>query len=271
MARWSQNWHPLPEHWNPSPPPITDQPSSSQATNVVIALPPAVQDRTGLQALNNYPSVILHEEWSDECQYCGGGLHRYLVKGSDGYGNILYEAIEQSDLMSRKCCGHRRSLSMVFFDAKGEEVFRLDHPKACGLHHVCCCFCGPCVPNCWHKVDVKTPSGNFLGSAKEHWSCCGGTEFCVRDPFDRKLFYVVYPRAGSCQGGCYPDIIFEIHSADRQYIVGNVILKNSCYTSCCTTLNTYELTFPPNVTAETKATLIGATFLIDYTLLGHQS
>ena len=52
-----------------------DQPRSSFASNVVVALPPAVQDRTGLQALNNCPSIILHEERADECQGCGGQLY----------------------------------------------------------------------------------------------------------------------------------------------------------------------------------------------------
>ncbi len=40
--------------------------------------------------------------------------------------------------------------------------------------------------------------------------------------------------------------------------------QESCLRECCTNFNTFTVSFPQDLDTDMKATLIGATFLVDY-------
>ncbi|KAJ9599499.1 hypothetical protein L9F63_010031 [Diploptera punctata] len=85
--------------------------------------------------------------------------NKYTVKNS--VGQKVYYAVEDSDCLTRNCCGPIRPFDMKILDNFKNEIIHLNRPLRCDS----CWF--PC---CLQTMEVTAPPGTVIGSIEQQWS-----------------------------------------------------------------------------------------------------
>ena len=149
-----------------------------------------------------------------------GGLHRLrdkeqiqsiqlagpaglLCQGdSEGVRSPLYltQLKEDTDCLTRQCCGPMRPFDMNITDMQGQEVLHLNRPLRC---QGCCCPC------CLQELEVSSPPGTTIGKIEQQWSIIY-PKFLVKDQMGEPVLKIEGP---FCTCSCFcNDVEFKILS-----------------------------------------------------------
>jgi len=176
--------------------------------------------------------------------------NKYKVKNS--MGQDIYKAKEKSDFCTRQCCGPIRCFQLEITDNTDREVIHLDRPLNCST----CCF--PC---CLQEMTVTSPiSGETLGKIKQRWHPCLPI-FEIQDADGNTVLEMEGP---FCAMSCCNDVNFPIKTTGGQE-VGKITKQwTGMVKEAFTDADNFGVSFPMDLDVKTKATLLGAVFLIDF-------
>lgn len=215
---------------------------------------------TGFQRQNRYriaskPEDFPEGEWADK-----------LFKNAPQVLN----AREESECIERVFCGSKREFTMHMHagpDSSFPELYKYERPFRCTLN--CCC-----VQLNDPEIETMTLENNKIGTVVQDYRfidwCCGKTFWHVKDSND-EIKYVVENDVCNCDNCCAPSLCcpvrtFRILDPTETTQVGTLQNVHSGCTGRGLVQGTdnYKLDFPENCTAEHKALLLSATFLLEY-------
>ncbi|CAG5127220.1 unnamed protein product [Candidula unifasciata] len=183
--------------------------------------------------------------------------NKYEIKNT--MNQRVYVAVEDTCCCTRNCCGSARPFDMKIMDNHKKEVMHLSRPLRCST----CCF--PC---CLQKLIVEAPKGSVIGYVRQAWSCFH-PRYKINDASDHTLLRVKGP---CCRCNMCGDIEFEITSADGETHVGEITKQwSGLGKEIFTDADNFGVTFPLDLDTKTKATVLGAVFLIDFMYFEHDS
>ncbi|KAB0799175.1 hypothetical protein PPYR_07055 [Photinus pyralis] len=177
--------------------------------------------------------------------------NKYAIKNS--LGQKVYYALEDSDCLTRNCCGPIRPFEMNILDTYRNEVMHFHRPLAC----TSCWF--PC---CLQEMEVSSPPGTIIGTVEQKWSILFPS-FVIKNANGDVVLRIDGPFCtASC---CCQDVVFNVYSADGQTKVGKIYKQwSGLIKEGFTDADNFGVTFPIDFDVRIKATLIGALFLIDF-------
>jgi uncharacterized protein YxjI len=175
--------------------------------------------------------------------------NKYTVKNS--LGQKVYYAVEDSDCLTRNCCGPIRPFDMNILDNYKNEVIHLHRPLACDS----CCF--PC---CLQSIEVSAPPGTVVGTVEQEWSIfC--PSYAIKNPSGETVLRIEGP---FCTFSICGDVEFKIMSADGNTQVGRISKQwSGLIREMFTDTDYFGITFPMDLDVRMKAVMLGACFLID--------
>lgn len=175
--------------------------------------------------------------------------NQYSVKNT--MGQSVFHAAEKTNCCNRQCCGSGRAFDMKIVDKDKKEVMWLSRPLRCT-----CCWCCCCQQN----MEVQAPKGHTIGFVKQICAWCK-PKFEVCDASGEPQLTIHSP---VCQCRCCKDVIFRIKTVDGTE-VGQIRKQwGGMGKETFTDADTFGVTFPQDLDVLTKATLLGATFLVDF-------
>jgi len=256
--------------------------------------------RPGLQQLLGLQSVMILED--RDCKErtlgdsipcgpwglcCGPPKKKYFVTDGENAEIKLFDLQEESTCCRRRFCPRSRSFSVSIQDhSNGQESFRLTRNVDCG--GCCCTECYPMgcyghyAKSCTNafKMKVEGADGSPIGFIEQQTSCCA-LEFHILNQ-DHQVQYKFQTTAhnGCCEnpcclfpcnfippcfrwcGGC-KDVIAKLESPTGQE-VGSINWRNpGCVDGCLCLKHKFAVNFPADADANMRATLIGATLLLE--------
>ncbi|BFZ00262.1 hypothetical protein BsWGS_03302 [Bradybaena similaris] len=183
--------------------------------------------------------------------------NKYEVKNT--MNQRVYIAVEDTCCCTRNCCGASRPFDMKIMDNHKREVMHLSRPLRCSS-----CF----FPCCLQKLTVEAPKGSVIGYVRQAWSCCH-PKYKINSASDQTLLRVKGP---CCRCNMCGDIEFQITSADEETHVGEITKQwSGIGKEIFTDADNFGVTFPLDLDTKTKATVLGAVFLIDFMYFEHDS
>jgi len=176
--------------------------------------------------------------------------NKYKIKNT--LGQNIYKAKEDTDCCTRNCCGPARPFDMTIKDNEDREVIHLQRPLRCQT----CCF--PC---CLQEMEVSSPPGSVIGTIEQEWSLCK-PQFAIKDQGGNIVLKIMGP---FCTASLCGDIEFKVTLPDEVSEVGRISKQwSGLLKEAFTDTDNFGINFPMDLDVRTKATLIGAAFLIDY-------
>jgi len=166
---------------------------------------------------------------------------------------IIFSAREESECMERCFCGPLRNFQMpVLEPISGQEVFKIVRPLSC---QGCCCPC------CMQAMQIYSPDNQLWGTIEEEWSIWD-KHWVIKDPAGQPALKVNGP---CCHCVCFAEVLFPVTGSDGESPVGNITKQwtEGCR-EMCTNMSTFSVAFPEDLDVGMKASLIGATLLIDF-------
>lgn len=205
----------------------------------------------GLQYLAQLDQVLVHQEVELLEAFTGfETANRYTVKNS--LGQPVFYAVEDTGCCNRNCCGPSRPFDMRLMDHSQREVIHLSRPLRCQS----CWF--PC---CLQELDVEGPGGHVLGSVRQRWSLLRPS-FSVHDASGKRVLDIVGP---VCTCSMCGDVEFELVSVANDQRVGCISKQwSGLAKEAFTDADNFGVSFPIDLDPNLKATVLGATFLIDF-------
>ncbi|XP_076435716.1 phospholipid scramblase 1-like isoform X1 [Babylonia areolata] len=168
-------------------------------------------------------------------------------------GQRVFMAVEDTCCCTRCCCGSARPFDIKVMDNHKKEVMHLERPLRC---ECCLCFC------CLQKMEVQAPKGHIIGYVRQAWNCCCIPKYKIQNADDETVLRMRGPcfRCNICG-----DIEFEVTSPDESTHVGQVSKQwSGLAKEVFTDADNFGVTFPLDMDVKTKATILGAVFLIDF-------
>ncbi|XP_077863565.1 phospholipid scramblase 1-like [Saccoglossus kowalevskii] len=186
-------------------------------------------------------------------------INRYILKNQEG--EQLYYAEEESGACMRMCCGNNRSFIIHISDNSGNEVMRVSREFKCFAG---CCWCAD-VDCCAFEVCVEAPVGTPVGyvrQAKSFWK----PHYQILDVFKDHILTTWGPCCGFQAICCRGDIDFKVYERSNKSATIGKISKQwaGVVRDFFTDADNFGVFFPRDMDINMKATLIGATFLIDF-------
>eukprot|EP00092_Neocalanus_flemingeri_P021971 GFUD01023828.1.p1 GENE.GFUD01023828.1~~GFUD01023828.1.p1 ORF type:complete len:332 (-),score=107.04 GFUD01023828.1:184-1179(-) len=176
--------------------------------------------------------------------------NKYKVLNS--LGQEVFTAKEDTDCCSRQCCGPTRPFEMNIMDNQGQDVMLLVRPLRCQA----CCF--PC---CLQELEVHSPPGTVIGYVEQEWSIFY-PKFVIKDEEGEPVMKIEGP---FCVCECSSDVNFVITSEADGNEVGKISKQwSGLGKEIFTDADNFGINFPIDLDVKVKATLLGATFLIDF-------
>jgi len=215
--------------------------------------------------LHNLAEVTIVEVHNRQKMCCPQGEKEYRVV--DHAGNRLLTAKEDLDCCCRQCrCLFRRDFDIRIEDPKGDRLFEMTHAFLCCSYFTCCCAC------CRHRINVIQKDGKDVGAIRSDCTTCCSCfpSFSVYDAKGDKQYAVkkeldcCASMCGGCSCCCCKAVIptgLGIHGKNGK---GKGEIEHM--TSMGRKEDTYRLIFPKEASEQDRLLLIGATFLVDYTL-----
>ncbi|NP_001410589.1 phospholipid scramblase 1-like isoform X1 [Rattus norvegicus] len=205
----------------------------------------------GLEYLLQIDHILIHQQFEFVEAILGfETANQYKIK--DKLGQKVYYAIEDSNFLTRNCCGDNRPFSMRIIDNSGHEVITLQRPLRCDS-----CFC-PC---CLQKMEVQAPPGVPIGYIIQTWHPCR-PKFTVQNEEKQDVLKIIGPIITCSFGG---NVDFEIKSLDEAFVVGRISKHWSGFLKeILTDVDSFGIQFPLDLDVKIKAVMLGACFLIDF-------
>jgi len=235
---------------------------------VIVSGPaPQVMDLSagGLDVLAMFPALLITQRkrnWCFQC-CCWDQESHYKISPIGHPNDVLMYATESSSCLCRVCCGPYRELDMKLTAGNrpgGSLIARWYRPLRCRAGSCCC----------QQEMTAFDHRGSTLGRAMIPFicCCCEGHKLHVRmdgkSASGRDEFFLQGP---CCTCGLWPK--FAISS--NQHIDGEIQKTwGGLHRECCTQADVFQIHFPRDATPAEKASLLGATFLIDYNYYENQ-
>lgn len=211
----------------------------------------------GLEYLTQLDQILAHQIVSLMEAFTGWETtNKYAIKNS--MGQQCYYAFEESGACMRQCCKANREFNMHIVNNHNQEVMKIYRPFKCCSG---CCWCAGCCDHCAQELVVESPPGTMIGRVKQlgtGWKL----KFSVEDAHGNTQLIVNGP---CCTCACCSDVEFPVMSNNEQQQVGMVSKQWTGFVKeAFTKADNFGITFPMDLDVKTKATLIGAMFLIDF-------
>ncbi|XP_076453825.1 phospholipid scramblase 1-like [Babylonia areolata] len=182
--------------------------------------------------------------------------NKYQVLNS--LGQRVFMAVEDTCCCTRCCCGSSRPFDIKLMDNTKKEIVHLERPLRCEFCLFCCCL---------QKLEVQAPPGNLIGYVKQAWDCCSRPRYKIQDAGGETVLRISGP---CCRCNICGDIEFEVTSEDGETHVGTISKQwSGLAKEIFTDADNFGVTFPLNMDVKTKATVLGAVFLIDFMYFEH--
>ncbi|KAL1492986.1 hypothetical protein ABEB36_011136 [Hypothenemus hampei] len=208
----------------------------------------------GLEYLTTIDQLLVHQKVEVLEALTGFETkNKFTIKNS--LGQKVYYAVEDSDCLTRNCCGPLRPFDMKILDNYRNEVIHLNRLLACDS----CCF--PC---CLQKMEVSSPPGVLVGTVEQQWSLCCPS-FAIKNTSGDTVLKIEGPL---CTMSICGDVEFEILSGDGNVRVGRISKQwSGLIREAFTDTDFFGITFPMDLDVRMKAVMLGACFLIARKLL----
>ncbi|XP_055485470.1 phospholipid scramblase 1-like [Psammomys obesus] len=205
----------------------------------------------GLEYLIHIDHVLVQQQFEIVEALLGfETANKYNIKNK--FGENIYYAVEQSNFLTRFCCGDYRYFSMSIVDNSGREVISLERPLRCDS-----CF----FPCCLQKIEVQAPPGVPIGYVIQTWHPCK-PKFIVQNKKKQAVLKIIGPCMPSSCGG---NVDFEIKSLDESIAVGRISKHwSGVLKEFLTDVDNFGVQFPSDLDVRIKAVTLGACFLIDF-------
>lgn len=176
--------------------------------------------------------------------------NKYKILNS--LGQDVFYAKEDTDCCTRQCCGPGRPFEMNILNNQMQEVMHLVRPLRCQA----CCF--PC---CLQELEVHSPPGTVIGTVEQEWSIFY-PKFVIKDESGEPILRITGPFCG-CE--CCSDVDFILTSVATDQEIGKISKQwSGLGKEVFTDADNFGINFPLDLDVKVKATLLGATFLIDF-------
>lgn len=204
----------------------------------------------GLEYLTMIDQLLVHQKVEILEALVGfESKNKFTIKNS--IGQKMYYAVEDSDCLTRNCCGPIRPFDMKILDNYQNQVMHLSRPLACDS----CCF--PC---CLQSMEVSSPPGQLVGRVQQEWSLFIPS-FTIRNAADEVVLRIEGPL---CTMSICGDVEFKVMSADGEHQVGRISKQwSGLMREMFTDTDYFGITFPMDLDVKMKAVMLGACFLID--------
>lgn len=201
----------------------------------------AGERRHSLESLNKAESLAIKQkkEWGE---ILTGFETRNKYSIMDGWGNNVLVAEEESGsfgtVLARLFLTYLRPFSISIFSADGSEIFVLERP----------------FRFFFHELNVRKPDGVFLGKIKRRFAFLRRI-YAVLDRNEREIFQIFGP--------ILRPWTFLIKKDDQEQ--GKIVKKwSGLGKEVFTDADNFGINFPTGISADEKAVLLGALFLIDF-------
>ncbi|XP_030756135.1 phospholipid scramblase 2 isoform X1 [Sitophilus oryzae] len=231
--------------------PVINQPIPGSAASGWMNMPQGIPNcPPGLEYLTMIDQLLVHQKVEVLEALTGFETkNKFTVKNS--LGQKVYYAAEESDCLTRNCCGPLRPFDMQILDNFKNEIIHLHRPLACDS----CCF--PC---CLQSMEVSSPPGTIVGTVEQEWSIfC--PSFAVKNASGDTVLRIEGP---FCTMSICGDVEFKIMSGDGSVQVGKISKQwSGVIREMFTDTDYFGITFPMDLDVRMKAVMLGACFLID--------
>ncbi|NXK35350.1 PLS1 scramblase, partial [Piprites chloris] len=240
----------------PAVPPVQNQPIMHEGT-IWMPIPPSIPNcPPGLEYLTQIDQILIHQE-IELLEVLTGFETNNKYELKNALGQRVYFAAEDSDCLTRVCCGPARSFTIRIIDNLGREVITLQRPLRCSS---CCCPC------CLQEMEVQAPPGTTVGYVVQNWHACL-PKFTIQDEKRMDILKITGPCV-VCS--CCEDVNFEVKSVDETCTVGRISKHWTGFVKeAFTDADNFGITFPMDLDVKMKAVMIGACFLIDFMFFEH--
>ncbi|CAF1124337.1 unnamed protein product, partial [Brachionus calyciflorus] len=177
--------------------------------------------------------------------------------------NVQFLSIKylESDACMRICCGTQRSFTIHVVDATNQEVIRVSREFKFCAGNSCCAGCCDC---CAHEITVSSPDGSVFGYVKQKGSFIR-PKFDILDESHEPVLKLEGPFC-ILDGPCFPgNQQFRLLTLDGKTQIGKLQKEYAGFVrEMVSSADRFGIEFPVDLSVKTKATLIGALFLIDF-------
>uniref|UniRef100_A0A914URN6 Phospholipid scramblase n=1 Tax=Plectus sambesii TaxID=2011161 RepID=A0A914URN6_9BILA len=235
---------------------ITMQPGASPHEQWMHMPPTLPGCPPGLEYLTMIDQILCHQQISLAEVFTGWETNnKYVVRNS--MGQQVYYAFEETDVCMRMCCGKNREFTIHVVNNYNQEVMKIYRPFKCFAG---CCWCAA-LDCCAHETFIEAPVGVPIGSVRQLPTGCT-FDYAIRDAAGETQLIIDGPCL-MCR--CCADVEFPVYTKDKQMRVGCVTKQwGGLVKEMVTNADNFGITFPLDLDVKTKATLMGAMFLIDF-------
>lgn len=240
---------PFPPGPNNPPGGVTQQPQFGQGA--VTNVPSVGNCPPGLEYLAMVDQLLVHQKIELLEVFTGFETkNKYVI--TNNLGQKVFFAAEDSDCLTRNCCGSLRPFDMKIVDNFGNQVINLHRPLACQ---------GCCFPCCLQTMEVTAPPGSIVGTVEQNWGIFYPS-YSIKNPSGDVVLRIEGPFCASrC---CCQDVNFKVYPPNGTTEVGRISKKwSGLIKEAVTDADTFGVTFPMDLDVRMKATMLGACFLID--------
>eukprot|EP00092_Neocalanus_flemingeri_P045448 GFUD01050782.1.p1 GENE.GFUD01050782.1~~GFUD01050782.1.p1 ORF type:complete len:228 (+),score=62.49 GFUD01050782.1:104-787(+) len=216
---------------------ITNQPPPGAAPGGFVGPP-------GLEYLAMIDQLLIKQKVEALEMFTGfESSNKYKILNS--LGQEVFIAKEDSDCCTRQLCGPARPFQMNIVDNQGQEALHLVRPLTC----------------CLGELEVHSPPGTVIGYVQQEWSFFH-PKIMIKDERGEPVFSI----DGPCLAcNCCSDVDFVITSTANGSEVGKISKQwSGLGKEMFTDADNFGVSFPLDLDVKVKATLLGATFLIDF-------
>lgn len=236
-------------------PPVQNQPTMDGT--IWMPIPPSIPNcPPGLEYLTQIDQILIHQQL-EILEIVTGFEENNKYELKNALGQRVYFAAEDTDCLTRNCCGSSRPFTIRIVDNLGREVITLQRPLRCSD---CCCPC------CLQELEVQAPPGKTVGYVVQNWHVCL-PKFTIQDETRKDILKITGPCV-VCR--CCEDIHFEVKSLDETCTVGRISKQWTGFVQeMFTDADNFGISFPMDLDVKMKAVMIGACFLIDFMFFEH--
>ncbi|NXC58439.1 PLS2 scramblase, partial [Aleadryas rufinucha] len=230
-------------------PPVQNQPTMDGT--IWMPIPPSIPNcPPGLEYLTQQIDQILIHQQLEVLEIVTGFEENNKYELKNALGQRVYFAAEDTDCLTRNCCGPSRPFTIRITDNLGHEVITLQRPLRCSA---CCCPC------CLQELEVQAPPGKTVGYVVQNWHVCL-PKFTIQDEKRMDILKIIGPCV-VCR--CCEDVHFEVKSMDETSTVGRISKQWTGFVrEMFTDTDNFGVSFPIDLDVKMKAVMIGACFLI---------